>query len=258
MSESLDTSMRLLSAQTVDSRLLNAMEAGIASQEAWAEYVRERIRNVDKDESSESFSIFETFLSGAIACSRKLGYESLTLAFEKNFREELGQDNDGKAHPEEVHKLWRTRFRTRMQEVLQGRGVAEEEFLKPINPATLAYNELLEEFGSQLSEGSLFEAAGAMCALEGIIRDEYARVLKGLLISFPEVTKVDRRYIEDHAEHDDRHYRWIRAALDDILGKMDEPERAQTLALINRGAKRIANAKKSFFREIENNQQLQK
>ncbi len=251
MSNDLDDFMRGLAAETVKHPLLETMRLGQATVGTWAEYIRERLRTIDVDETMQSPSRFERFLEEAIRCAREQRHESLALAFEKNLKEERGIGKDGEIVDEEVHALWRSRFRARMQAVLEQKGVNSSLFLAPSNPSTLTYNSLLEEFMGQMRDGQLFEAAGAMCALEGIIRDEYERVVHGLTATFPELASGDRRYIDDHAEHDEHHYLWIRAALDRILEATSGKTRDEVLAALQRGAARIAQAKKSFFDGIQ-------
>lgn len=251
MADILDSFMRDLARETVCHPLLQTMQRGVATIYTWAEYVRERLRIVDVDESLQPSSIFERFLEEAIRCAREQGYEALALAFDKNLKEERGISKGCEVVDEEVHALWRSRFRTRMQALLEQKGVESSLFLVTSNSSTLAYNSLLEEFMAQMRDGQLFEAAGAMCALEGIIRDEYKSVAHGLTAAFPELVGSDRRYIDDHAAHDEHHYLWIRAALDRILEAKSEGERGDVLASLQRGAKRIAQAKREFFSGIQ-------
>jgi hypothetical protein len=249
MREALDPIMRRLAKEAVDVPVLGQLASQNLAIDLWAGYLAERMRSIVPD--GEGGPIFEALLMGSAELSGRAGFEPLALALGKNLDEEQGVYG-GEVKPAEVHSLWRDRFAKRLKDVLVGHGASREQFQAPIQSGTEAYLQYLFYLKAQLEQGQLFEAAGALCVLEGIIRDEYALVARGLDVHFPEIEEADRRYIDDHARHDELHYRWLVAGLERALDASADPDEAYGQIVF--GAEKMTTAKKAFFTGLSSKQ----
>lgn len=171
--------------------------AGTLPMAKWSRYFSARL---------ETGPSFVRFLERLSRQAGMLGLEGAAAAVEGNRSEELGIAG-GEVVLERAHHEWRRWFREGMAKVMAERGFPLTDGPAPDFTEVQGYPAAFNALGD---EGDVIKSMGALAVFEIGLGDEYAQILAGMDIVFPNaLTPKQRTYLVGHARHEARHFEEI-------------------------------------------------
>lgn len=235
--------------------LLRGFHIGAQLNSSIPEYFQQRLCSVDPNPQSADCTPFEQLLLACRDQAKKLGpeYGRIADACDKNYSDERGMQSDGKELPELSHRTLRERFKAALNTYYRSNSDMRDFSIDQcaLHGSTNYYKHVLSRLHGLAKEGRVLHAAGALCALELIIRKEYQVVQTVLDRQFPTITKEQRLYIDDHAEHDLKHYGDLLLGIIRAIVPLKEQSLLRhALVEVFDGARRICLAKRTFFEGV--------
>lgn len=149
---------------------------------------------------------FIPFLSATEEKTREQGgWNDMAVALRGNLNEELGLE-EGPYDCETDHDVWRSRFRSGVERVLNAKGIS----IRSIDDAETTYDVGIfygERLKKMPAEKSVPTLAGAFTVLEGMLEKEFSALLAYIKSHVSGFTGDELKYVQHHAGHEHKHFK---------------------------------------------------